>query len=70
MLRNTFEHGYADAVHGNQRVLGSEAYIEGYSTGVRHRRAQKALEFTVLAIITVTMAIVFMVWVTAKVGVV
>lgn len=62
MFKNTFEHGWSDAVHGKQRILGSQAYTEGYDRGVRHMTKQRAIELTILGLITIPLAICFAVW--------
>ncbi len=68
MFRNTFEHGYNDAVRGQQRILGSAAYIEGFDFGVRYMKRQKAIELTVLGIISAVAAICMVVWITTPAG--
>lgn len=62
MMNNTYEHGYYDAVSGRQRVLGSDEYREGYVTGQRYMRSQKAIELVIAGIIGITIGIGLVAW--------
>ncbi|CDZ65545.1 Hypothetical protein NGAL_HAMBI2605_38180 [Neorhizobium galegae bv. orientalis] len=64
MFRGTFEHGYADAIHNRQRVLGSDAYRAGYDRGVRYRKSEKALELAALGILAIVVSVALLIWIT------
>lgn len=44
MMLNTYEHGYTDAITGNQRTLGSDEYRAGYDRGIRYTKAERRME--------------------------
>jgi hypothetical protein len=63
MFYNTFEHGYSDAIKGNQRVLGSPDYRAGYDRGIRYMKSQKAIELAAAGLIAILVGALALSWV-------